>query len=144
MLNIVNCSSYQGKTLELPKQSKNKKHLHFLCKKNSRTNWFSIYLKKKQISLQFLKTIFDRFFFQTIFHRQILKSYTLDDCETPIKPAFVEKLTTKLNARSVKVNKRLQLRFLRFLEPFVFDCFHFYHQKNLFNEQSHFMIIFSQ
>lgn len=36
---------------------------------------------------------------------QILKSYTLDDCEASIKPAFVEKLTVKLNARPNKVNE---------------------------------------
>ncbi|XP_055305869.1 unconventional myosin-Vb isoform X2 [Sitodiplosis mosellana] len=33
---------------------------------------------------------------------KILKSYTLDDCEAPIKPAFIEKLTTKLNERPMK------------------------------------------
>lgn len=42
------------------------------------------------------------FYFQ--FYHQILKSYTLDDCETPIKPAFIEKLTAKLNERPIKVN----------------------------------------
>ncbi|XP_055310995.1 unconventional myosin-Va-like, partial [Sitodiplosis mosellana] len=33
---------------------------------------------------------------------KILKSYTLDDCEAPIKPAFIENLTTKLNERPMK------------------------------------------
>lgn len=28
-----------------------------------------------------------------------MKSYTLDDCETPIKAAFIEKLSGKLNER---------------------------------------------
>lgn len=46
----------------------------------------------------------------TIF-TQILKSYTLDDCEAPIKPAFIEKLTVKLNERSNKVRNVLSSAF---------------------------------
>lgn len=37
---------------------------------------------------------------------QILKSYTLDDCEAPIKKAFIEKLTVKLNEQPNKVSKK--------------------------------------
>lgn len=33
-----------------------------------------------------------------------MKSYTLDDCEAPIKPAFIEKLSEKLNERPATMN----------------------------------------
>lgn len=46
---------------------------------------------------------FAYFWFESVFSSQILKSYTLDDCEAPIKPAFIEKLTVKLNERPNKV-----------------------------------------
>lgn len=50
----------------------------------------------------------------SIFSTQILKSYTLDDCEAPIKPAFIDKLTVKLNERSNKVRSLYQKSFSNF------------------------------
>lgn len=55
------------------------------------------------------------------FYFQILKSYTLDDCEAPIKPAFIGKLTKKLNERPIKV--RIEMSFEMFRKRKVFEIF---------------------
>lgn len=58
-----------------------------------------------------------QFLFSLFF--KIIKSYTLDDCENPIKPIFIEKLTQKLNERQTHVSHFFRIIDFKYLRLFV-------------------------
>lgn len=57
-----------------------------------------------RVSCPLIQTASDGFSSKIRHSFQIIKSYTLDDCENPIQPIFIEKLEKKLNQRNTHVS----------------------------------------